>query len=91
MTFTSKLLQFIQKYINILSPDDKEKLLNIHIDLIYIENYIITYCQNYEKSEDVVDDSKIQEEHLQHYSKYIQQKMNAEHEAQQIMTSYQIL
>jgi len=96
MTFTKKIIDFIQNYLHILSPEDKETLQSIHMRLEHIKNLNITFNQmetNKEMSttyaaaaaDDVVDCEK--EQHF----KYIQQKLVDEHDALQIMTSYQIL
>jgi len=45
MTFTKKMIDFIQKYLHIMSPEDKEPLQSIHMRLEHIKNLNITFNQ----------------------------------------------
>jgi len=40
-----KIIDFIQKYLHILSPEDKETLQRIHMRLEHIKNLNITFNQ----------------------------------------------
>lgn len=88
--FSKKILNFVQKYINILSSDDKEKLINIHMRLEHVENLIINYNQNnMNESQHTVEE----EEHddldgRRTYWMCLQQKLIYQHDAKQIMNSY---